>query len=196
MPNNGDTPWMQVATSAELADRIVSLFEERGDQRYSESVTQIEHGLQCGSLAEAADASAETALAAYLHDIGHLLVRAHERREENASRDLQHEELGARFLANWFSPAVTVPVALHVPAKRYLCAVEADYLDTLSPASVRSLELQGGVMSVDEAEEFIDQDHAPEAVDLRRWDDLGKVRGVSTPGLERVHELVEQLAQF
>ncbi len=194
MSTHLEPPWMQITSPNELADRIVELYQDRGDERYSESVTQVEHALQCGALAEEAGATAETTLAAYLHDVGHLLLRAHERREENWSRDLHHEEVGARFLSNWLGEAVTVPVALHVPAKRYLCATDDGYFETLSPASVRSLELQGGPMSSAEAEAFIELPGAEDAVALRRWDDLGKVPGADTPTLERVSELVVALA--
>lgn len=189
------TPWMKISDSEELADRIIALYEERGSDRYDEAVTQVEHALQCGDLAERAGASAETSLAAYLHDIGHLLLRAHERREENSTRDLHHEDIGGRFLANWFGDAVVRPVELHVPAKRYLCAVESTYFDGLSPGSVKSLELQGGPMTTEEAESFIGGSFAPEAVDLRRWDDLGKVMGAETQGLAHVRELIVQLAE-
>lgn len=188
------TPWMQIDHADELADRIVTMYRERGDERYSESVTQIEHALQCGGLAEDAGATPETALAAYLHDIGHLLLRANERREDNARRDLHHEDVGGRFLANWFSESVTAPVALHVPAKRYLCATEATYFDTLSPTSVHTLGLQGGPFTDEEAAEFIAQPFAPEAVDVRRWDDLGKVRDARTPDLDHLHSLISSLA--
>ena len=45
-----------------------------------------------------------------------------------------HEELGGRF-PHGFGPAVTEPIRLHVPAKRYLCASRRDYWPGLSPAS-------------------------------------------------------------
>ena len=35
--------------------------------------------------------------------------------------------VGARWLAQRFAPRVSEPVRLHVPAKRYLCATDADY---------------------------------------------------------------------
>lgn len=38
---------------------------------------------------------------------------------------------------------VVAAVRLHVPAKRYLCAVEEAYLAGLSPPSLTSLALQG-----------------------------------------------------
>ena len=90
---------------------------------------------------------------------------------------------------------MTRPVRLHVDAKRYLCAVEPAYFEGLSPASVRSLTLQGGPFSEEEARRFIAQAQAPEAVRLRRWDDGAKVKGTQTPplGHYRLH-LEEALA--
>ena len=54
--------------------------------------------------------------------------------------------------ANCFRPRFTEPVRLHVAAKRYLCAVESEYLDLLSQPSLVSLRLQGGPMSAAEGE--------------------------------------------
>ena len=63
---------------------------------------------------------------------------------------------------------MTLPVKLHVPAKRYLCAVDAAYFSGLSAASVTSLKVQGGPFSEEEAAHFIAQPHAADAVRLRR----------------------------
>ena len=40
---------------------------------------------------------------------------------------------GAQWLGQWFGPAVTEPVRLHVAAKRYLCATAPGYFGLLSP---------------------------------------------------------------
>ena len=42
----------------------------------------------------------------------------------------RHEATGARYLAALFGPAVTGPIALHVRAKRYRCAVDPPYTTT------------------------------------------------------------------
>jgi predicted HD phosphohydrolase len=72
---------------------------------------------------------------------------------------------------------------LHVDAKRYLCATQPAYFEALSQDSKRSLALQGGIFNESQAEAFIAQPGAPEAVRLRVWDDLAKVEGLSTPPL-------------
>jgi predicted HD phosphohydrolase len=80
-----------------------------------------------------------------------------------------------------------------VAAKRYLCAVEPGYFETLSFASVRSLILQGGAFDEAGATGFIAQPHAAEAVRLRRWDDLAKDPAALTPPLEHYLMIVGDL---
>lgn len=155
-------------------DRLLALMERAGAERYGmEAVSQLQHARQCADHALKSGAPDSLVIAAFLHDIGHVVD---ERAEVAAKRgiDRRHEEIGAGFLSRWFGPEVTEPIRLHVAAKRYLCAVDDDYHATLSPASVHSLQLQGGIFSPQEAEAFIGQPHAPAAVSLRRWDDLAK----------------------
>jgi predicted HD phosphohydrolase len=72
-------------------------------------------------------------------------------------------------------------IGQHVPAKRYLVAVDNAYSGQLSPASVRSLERQGGPMDAAEVEQFRSHPRAEDAVALRRWDEAAKDAG--DPGL-------------
>ena len=185
------TPWRELASAEDVADALIELFRQRGDDRYDEVVTQTEHALQCGALAIAAGADAATVTAAFLHDIGHLLGT-----EQDREHDLRHEHLGARFLAGWFAPEVTEPIRLHVPAKRYLCATSAEYHAELSDASVATLVLQGGPMSDDEIVEFEADPLAAVAVDLRRWDDLAKDVDAPTPDLEAFRDLMVELIRI
>src|SRR5262249_53804763 len=128
--------------------------------------------------------------AALLHDIGHLL---HDLPEDcaRAGIDDTHEDRGARWLTAYFGPAVTEPIRLHVPAKRYLCATDASYFQHLSEASIRSLNLQGGPLTPDEVQQFRQQPFAEAAVALRRWDEAAKVTGLTTPGLEHFRPHLE-----
>jgi len=170
-------------TPADVLDRIEHLFAERGGGEYhGEAVTQLEHALQAAYLAEQDGRPSEWIAAALLHDIGHLL---HGHGEDYLQRGINdsHEELGVRFLEKAFGPAVTEPVRLHVAAKRYLCSVRAGYFDTLSPASVRSLELQGGPMTASEVKEFEANPHFAAAATIREYDDRAKVVGFITPPL-------------
>jgi len=48
--------------------------------------------------------------------------------------DRRHQDIGSGYLAKFFGTEVTVPVKLHVPAKRYLCAVDGAYFSGFSAA--------------------------------------------------------------
>ncbi|HEV2299925.1 MAG TPA: HD domain-containing protein, partial [Stellaceae bacterium] len=156
-------------------DRLLTLLSAKGGAQYGEeAVTQLEHALQCAALAAAEGAPAASIAAALLHDIGHLL---HRHGDSPALRgiDDRHEALGGKALARDFAAAVAEPVRLHVAAKRYLCAADPEYFARLSPASVRSLALQGGPMPAEEAARFLALPHAEAAIRVRQWDDAAKV---------------------
>ena len=172
---------------------IVDILRSLGEERYGrENVSQLAHALQCAALAETEKASPALITASLLHDIGHLVDK---RYEDGQVKDIDrhHEEIGAGYLSQWFGEDVTIPIRLHVPAKRYLCAIDDAYFDDLSEASVRSLELQGGPFSKEDANKFIAQPYAEDAVRLRRWDDLGKVPLKETPGLDHYRTYMEQV---
>jgi [1-hydroxy-2-(trimethylamino)ethyl]phosphonate dioxygenase len=167
-----------------IVDEILDLFATKGHAAYvGEPVSQLEHALQAAFHAEQAEASDALVTAALLHDIGHLV---HKLPEDAADQgiDTRHEKLGAAWLARYCGPDVTEPIGLHVPAKRYLCATDAEYLGQLSPASVQSLGLQGGPFTAAEIAEFERHPWYREAVALRRWDDLAKVPNMRVPDLE------------
>jgi phosphonate degradation associated HDIG domain protein len=170
---------------------IMHLFAVHGHAAYfGEGVSELEHALQAAHLAEASGARPELVVAALLHDIGHLL---HGLPENIAERgiDGRHEQCGADWLARHFTPAVVAPVRLHVSAKRYLCAIDADYARSLSPASLRSLHLQGGTFDPVGVAAFEREPHAQDAVALRRWDDEAKVAGLVVPGLDHYRGLLQ-----
>jgi phosphonate degradation associated HDIG domain protein len=177
----------------EAVDVLFSLYTERGGTCYDDTVTQTEHALQSAALAERDSAEPPLVVAALLHDIGHLLVDEHNGHDGFLTRDEQHERLGAAVLARWLPATVTGPIALHVPAKRYLVATDPDYAATLSPASLRSLAVQGGPMSPAEATTFIRRRYANPACRLRRWDDRAKVANLAIPPFEHYRPALEPL---
>ena len=172
-------------------DVLFAYMERRGRTFYDEAVTQMEHALQCAHQARLAGADDARVTGALLHDLGHFLVDEHNEEVDFLTEDLCHEKVGAEYLEPYFIDAVTEPVGLHVPAKRYICTVERDYYETLSRASKRSFELQGGFMSDAEKAGFEANPHWETAVQLRKWDDLAKVKGRETPGLESYREAVQ-----
>ena len=178
-------------------EEIARLLDIKGQRQYGrEAVSQLAHALQCAQRAEGAGETPETIVAGLLHDLGHLLAPENmaEAAQARQQRDDLHQYIALPFLRGLFSPAVLEPIRLHVDAKRYLCAAEPGYRDTLSPASKRSLELQGGIYTDAQAQRFMDQPFAAEAVRLRRYDDLAKVPGQATPSLEHYMGMARALA--
>jgi phosphonate degradation associated HDIG domain protein len=164
-------------------DDIEAVFARRGAEQYSgEPVTQLEHALQSAALAEAEGADDELVTAALLHDLGHLLQDLGQTPTLRGVDDV-HQYAALPFLRGLFGERVLGGIRLHVDAKRYLCATRPDYHDALSEDSKRSLRLQGGVFDPAQAEVFIAQPGAPDAVRLRLWDDRAKVAGLPTPPL-------------
>jgi len=84
------------------------------------------------------------------------------------------------------------PIALHVQAKRYLCAREPGYLEGLSRVSTRTLQLQGGPMDAAQAAAFERIPHAQDAIALRRWDDLGKKAAHETAPLAHFMTVIQR----
>jgi len=172
---------------------IRSLFEQYGGIAYSgEPVTQLQHALQSGALAEEAGANDELVAAAFLHDLGHLLNLQGATPTERGIDDL-HQYFALPFLRAVLPDAVLEPIRLHVDAKRCLCAIDDAYFDQLSADSVRSLQLQGGIFSRDEAEAFLEKPYAQDALRLRKWDDRAKEENRATPDIEHYLAVVERV---
>jgi len=174
---------------------ILRLFADRGSSEYGgEAVTQQEHALQAAFFAEREGATAALITAALLHDIGHL---QHSLPDDapNQGIDDRHEALGERWLVDRFGPEVIDPVAMHVEAKRYLCATDPEYLAILSPPSIQSLQLQGGPMSPAEVRTFESRVYFRDAVRLRQWDDAAKVVGLKTPSLEHFARYIDEVCR-
>jgi predicted HD phosphohydrolase len=168
-------------------DDLLDLYDRWGAARYDEEVAQLDHALQTAALAASAGAPDALVAAALLHDAGHLLAL-------RGGPAGPHERTAPAFLAALFPGSVTGPIALHVAAKRYLCAVEPAYHAGLSVGSQRSLRRQGGRMSAGEVAPFEATPGWVEAVALRRWDDAGKVDGAIVPGLASYEPLLRSLA--
>jgi phosphonate degradation associated HDIG domain protein len=169
---------------------IEKLFRAHGQIEYSgEGVTQLEHALQCAELAESEGADDALVTAALLHDLGHMLNLQGESPTVRGIDD-QHQYFAIPFIRPLFPPDVVEPIRLHVDAKRALCALDPGYYDALSDDSKRSLDLQGGIYTPEEARFFAAKPYARDAMRVRRWDDQAKVPGKATPGLDHYLEVV------
>lgn len=171
---------------------IATLFAQSGhDAYFGEPVTQLEHALQTAQLAEQAGADRETVVAAFLHDIGHLLPEEDGHSYMDGYGTVDHERLGADFLRQrGFPEKVAQLIENHVNAKRYLVARRVDYVDRLSEASLRTLTFQGGPMTPDEAARFEQHPYFNEILQMRRWDEQAKIPGLPTPDIEHYLSLV------
>ena len=91
---------------------IKEILERTGGARYGgENVSQLQHALQCATLAEDAGCDAALITAALLHDIGHL-VDQHAEGAAAAGVDRRHEDIGSGYLAKFFGPEVTTSIKL------------------------------------------------------------------------------------
>jgi gamma-butyrobetaine dioxygenase len=179
----------------DAVELLARLFASEGEAEYfGEAVTQAQHMLQAAALAEADGAPDALVAAALLHDVGHF------RGESGPSgadlmrgTDNRHSQSGADWLSQWFGPAVTEPVRLHVAAKRYLCTVEPGYFARLSEASVYTLTVQGGPMTSEQAGHFAALSYAQDAMRLRRWDEAAKDPSLDVAGFDHYRELLAGL---
>jgi phosphonate degradation associated HDIG domain protein len=182
-------------------DDVIDVLMTKGSNAYGgECVTQLEHALQCASLARATAAKPSLVAACLLHDFGHLVGHHSGRTSAADVESLQgaddvHQYIALPFLRDLYGDAVLEPIRLHVEAKRYLCHADRSYWASLSPESQRSLEQQGGYFSAAEADKFIQQPFASDAVRLRIWDDLSKVPQKPTLPLKEFVPLLEHLAK-
>jgi phosphonate degradation associated HDIG domain protein len=188
----------QPTTGAAEVEAVVAevfgIYERRGTDDYiGEPVSQIEHMSQCAELAEEAGHDREVILAAFFHDIGHICEAYDEGQDMDGYGHISHEKVGADFLrVRGFSEKVAALVEGHVQAKRFLCARNPDYFAKLSPASVKTLEFQGGPMTEAEAVRFEASPWYRLSIQMRAWDELGKEENRPLPPLERYREMARQ----
>ncbi len=184
---------MSELTRDTIVGFLADIFERRGGEEYlGEPVTMAEHMLQGAFLAEQAGESEVVVTAALLHDIGHFTSEFGMFSMAD-TKDRYHEEAGASVLAGFFPSVVTDCVRYHVAAKRYLCAVDPDYYDKLSEASVHSLKLQGGPMNPSEIEDFERNPNLTDIVRVRHYDDAGKLADMETPGFSHYAPMLQRV---
>lgn len=172
---------------------IGDIFERCGDEEYlGEPVTMAEHMLQGTTIAEQNGQDEVIIVGALLHDIGHFTSEFGTFSMED-TEDRYHEEAGAEVLSQFFPSVITDCVRYHVAAKRYLCATRPDYFKRLSPASVHSLNLQGGPMSDEEVVEFEKNPNLKEILQVRYLDEAGKRADMETPPFSHFAPMVQRI---
>lgn len=170
-------------------EKVFSLYKKFGSNGYiGENITQLEHAMQSALLAEKycffdcfdkhidTKLKNELVLAAFFHDIGHLIVY------ENKSLPtmdnygvMNHETVGANFLKeNGFSDSICSLVSNHIKTKRYLITKNPDYYNKLSDASKKTFEFQGGKLSKKEELDFEMDNLFLYHLKIREFDDKAK----------------------
>ena len=172
--------------------QVFELYTKHGAGEYAgEKVSQLEHMCQAAQLAAAEGYDNEVVLAAFLHDIGHLLPIHDETESMDGFGNIDHEKIGAYYLRQLgFSRRLCSLIASHVNAKRYLTFKFPDYFDKLSEASKRTLEFQGGVMKAEEATLFESDELFPLYIKMREWDEAAKIRHQKLPLLEKYRTMI------
>ena len=163
----------QISKISQRINVIFGLYKSLGHQEYiGEPVSILEHSLQTAHLAEKAECEEEVILAAFFHDIGHLLYDENDMIEFG---NIRHEIMGADYLLqNGFSDKIANLVKNHVQAKRYLTFSKPDYYEKLSEASKQTLILQGGRMTEIEALDFVEDELFSLSLEMRFWDEAAK----------------------
>lgn len=185
---------MDTYSSLQVADEIVRLFELYGNDDYDgEPVSQTSHMIQCAMKAMDDAGDIELILGALLHDVGHLLKHEHDTKSMGEYGVANHEGLGAEYLRKQgFSEKVCAMVEKHVAAKRYLVATDPIYREKLSPASVETLQWQGGPMIMEEAEQFTKHPYFEVIVKGRLWDEQAKDVNAYLLPLSFFHKLIQE----
>ncbi|HMG26362.1 MAG TPA: HD domain-containing protein [Acidimicrobiia bacterium] len=177
---------MTIASIGDV-DALFATLEAGAGATDAEDVDLLAHGLQCAAvLADVAPDDRELQVAGLVHDVGTVLW---------PDRPRTHARAGAAAVADLLGERVAWLVGHHDEAKRYLVTVDPDYASRLSPASVRTLEVQGGRLDDTERARL---EAAPELADLltlRRADDDAKVPGRAVPHLAHWRPTVEAVSR-
>jgi len=164
-------------------EKIVAALEAAENLPYDgEAVDQLQHALQCAARAREAGHEPEVVTAALLHDVGRSPVALRDLRDAGVTGS-EHGYLAGAWLGPLVGERVAWLAEQHVPAKRYLVATDPAYGRGLSETSRRSLARQGGPMRPEEVAAFERHPGWRAAVELRRWDDLGKDPDAEVPPL-------------
>jgi 2-amino-1-hydroxyethylphosphonate dioxygenase (glycine-forming) len=187
---------MKKSTKNQITENLNFIFDlylNKGHSEYhGEPVSVLEHSLQTAQLAKKAKSKNDVILAAFLHDIGHLLIE-NEQDMMDIYGHISHEKIGAeKIIELGFSNEIASLILNHVQAKRYLVTKFPSYFDELSEASVETLNKQGGKMEKIEMETFERNAFFKNSLMLRIWDDRAKIPNEHIPDLSFYYDLAQK----
>ena len=173
-----------VTNFASVADLETFLEAMAGVPCEAPGLSELDHGLQCAAELKAmAPNDIGLQIAGLVHDISH--GQCHIR---------DHGDVGGAAIRDLLGERVAALVQRHVAAKRYLISLDEGYLARLSPTSIKTFELQGGLMSPAEIEAFASDPYRGDAIRVREADDAAKVPGRNVPGLDTWRDALRQVA--
>ena len=172
-----------------VIEKIIDKFQNNKSLYIGEKVTIAEHMIQSAMIAEKTKSKDTLICSCLLHDYGHFILDDPDElvREK---KDGKHEDVGYEYLKKYFKEEIVEPIKNHVLAKRYL-ARDQKYFNLLSPASITSLKLQGGLMSDDEAQIFEKNKYFKDSIKLRRFDEAAKNEGVKIKDIIEYKSLLQ-----
>lgn len=194
---------------------VAELLDDRGRLlKATLDMSQTDHALQCATRAEDAGEGPDLVIAALLHDIGYMLAADTSDRAallggasspfdattglprgESAEAKRAVRQLTLSALQGWLPNESVATVRLLGAAKHYLCAVEDDYWDELTPASQAELLEAGGPYDAALVARFRQYPCHAAAVRLRRYDDQAKRNDVKARPLAYFIDCLERYEQ-
>ena len=166
---------MQSFIRRHIPQDILHLYQHYGHKQYfiGESLSIYNHSIKTAELMRnMKNVTDNNIIAAFLHDYGHIVQQTFTN-PLITNHDEQHELVGAQALRlRGFSEQIVRPIELHVMAKRYLLTKNPSY--SVTPASLKSFELQGGYLTESECVSFENDPYFHDSLNLRYCDDNGK----------------------
>jgi len=172
-----------------VIEKIIDKFQNNKSLYIGEKVTIAEHMIQSAMIAEKTKSKDTLICSCLLHDYGHFILDDPDELVRK-KKDGKHEDVGYEYLKKYFKEEIVEPIKNHVLAKRYL-ARDQKYFNLLSPASITSLKLQGGLMSDDEAQTFEKNKYFKDSIKLRRFDEVAKNEGVKIKDIIEYKSLLQ-----
>lgn len=168
-------------------DELLTTLEAGAGSGDDEPVDLLQHALQCAALLERrVPDDLELHVAGLVHDVGTLVA---------PGRPEDHADVGAAAVQDILGSRVARLVGLHDQAKRYLVTTDPHYRHRLSPRSLETLRLQGGLLDPAERAALQHEPDLEACLALRRADDAAKVPGLAVAGLVHWRGVLGTLAR-
>lgn len=172
--------------------QVFTLYQNHGSRDYiGEDVDIVTHSILAALEAQKDHCDEEVVLAAFLHDVGHLVGFDQKLSQMDKWGTEDHDRVGADYLrARGFSPRICSLVENHVSAKRYLVSTQPEYERNLSEASRQTLKFQGGPMTPEERQKFESDPLRDLYVKFRQWEEKAKIPPTKTlPSIQHYQEM-------